>query len=86
MCHEMDYVCKVTESRADRRSSIKSLQLSTPTESRINESSIPNLIRSLSGTDACVIRDGHSANDSTAPSDSANAKTDSYEMETKGEI
>lgn len=39
---------------------------------------MPNLARSASGTDACVIKDGHSANDSTAPKDSAKANTCSY--------
>jgi hypothetical protein len=63
-----------------RKSSIKSRQLSTPMDSRMRESLIPSLARCSSGTEACVISDGLSAKDSTAPRDSAKAKTRSYRL------
>ena len=77
-CSKECYSVFKAASSALRKSSIKSLQLSTPTDSRISVSSMPSLTRSASGTEACVMRDGDSANDSTAPNDSARAKTCSW--------
>jgi hypothetical protein len=67
-------VCSAASS-APFRSSTRSWQLSTPTERRMRVSSMPSLALSSSGTLACVIKDGDSARDSTAPRDSASAKT-----------
>ena len=53
---------------------MRSLQLSIPTERRMRVSSMPSRARCSGGTDACVMREGHSARDSTAPKDSAKAK------------
>ncbi len=39
---------------------------------------MPSCFLCSSGTEACVIREGDSASDSMAPSDSANANTRSY--------